>query len=305
MRFMASVNKLSLYVAIPIVILIYIAYFVYFNLGDDNASQQRIIDQHLENMDDQVLGGVVLGGSNAIYGVSASLLSEKTDLQFTNISLRSEGFNNYNYRAYVSGIFEDSYIQDAASIEVVIYSSIQYSRDSDRDNERSSYNIYGSSSHFQLIPARNLARFTLDNFISLYRGEGFALDGDQFYLIDDSGDLDHASVDCAYSGSGRSFENLGLSYSKIKVEEQASFLADTFSSALIYFVFPSEHFLDQQVMVEFFREVVDGVNVPESIIFLIDDTQLLQEHICDTEHHPNDEGRKMRTNFIIDNMVEQ
>ncbi|SFR55578.1 hypothetical protein [Thiomicrospira sp. ALE5] len=292
---MASVNKLSLYIGIPIIIVIYVAYLFYVNLGSDNASQQRIIDQHYENLINTTPQALVLGGSNAIFGLSAQMLSKETGLHFLNFSLRSEGFNNQNYREYISSLNS----LDADSVEVVVYSSIQFSRELDRDLVRSNFNIFGESADVQLIPNKTFSRFMIESVKSVIEHRKLVFDEPEFYMINNYGDLIHSSVNCDYSRAGRRFESLSVEFQVEKVKDQVEFLKLTFPKAQILFVFPAEHYLDQGAMIENFSLVISKLPSYQNVAFIVDKTELSASEICDTEHHPNEIGRLKRTASIL------
>ncbi len=67
--------------------------------------------------------GLVLGGSNALFGISSSQLTEKSNHVFINLSLYVEGGNAKNYLDYVANTTERL---DRKKIKWIIYSTIDF-----------------------------------------------------------------------------------------------------------------------------------------------------------------------------------
>ena len=67
--------------------------------------------------------GLILGGSNAFFGISATQISRKSNRFFINLSLYYEGGNAKNYLNYVSSTTEQI---DHKNIKWIIYSTIDF-----------------------------------------------------------------------------------------------------------------------------------------------------------------------------------
>jgi hypothetical protein len=272
-------------------ILIYIFYIIYINFISLDFSQKKIVLKHHEALNSKKPQGIVLGGSNAIFGISAKTLSQELNFPIINLSLRAEGFSNENYRNYIRTI-----IKSKNDIKLVIYSSMQYStyikQNSDKD-------IFYIPKYLKIIPESQFANFLFVNMRLLLTNQKLSFQDRENYIVNDYGDIIHDSVDCGYSGSGKLFKMLDFDTVVKNVNDQVSFLKQEFPLADIYFVFPSEFLHNHKDMKSFFERVSRSIELPKSVHLIIDLTQLSMDHICDIEHHPNILGRDLRTKYLL------
>jgi hypothetical protein len=94
---------------------------------------------------------LIIGGSNALFGISAQMLSKKSNKIFYNLSLFREGINHKNYINYLTLTTPDS---TRKKIRLVLYSTLSmYEKLSSKDlvNEKK-VSLLGQGELFQMIP---------------------------------------------------------------------------------------------------------------------------------------------------------
>ena len=122
MPFMVSVNRFIWRFGIPALLLAYAGYLVWGYTQQTDGGRTAIIRQHLSNLQamDHV-DGLVLGGSNAVFSLSAAQLDELSGMTWYNASLMNEGYTDSNYRRFVTRVAETV---DPNAIKLVVYSTV-------------------------------------------------------------------------------------------------------------------------------------------------------------------------------------
>jgi len=94
---------------------------------------------------------LIIGGSNALFGISAQMLSKKSNKIFYNLSLFGEGNNHKNYINYLKLTTPDS---TRKKIRLVIYSTLSTYEDLNSNDlvDEKKVSLLGQSEHFKLIP---------------------------------------------------------------------------------------------------------------------------------------------------------
>lgn len=97
--------------------------FVY-NVNGANKTNHVIIEKRRDCLKNKSqIEGLVLGGSNSFFGISASQLTKKSDHLFINLSLYKEGGNAENYLNYVAHTKEHI---DHNKIKWIIFSTMSF-----------------------------------------------------------------------------------------------------------------------------------------------------------------------------------
>jgi hypothetical protein len=114
---MVNANRFINMGAIPLVI---VAYAVFLWM-DHNLNDDPDIKVHMQNIENiGRVDGLVFGGSNAVYSLSAESLSYFTGVKWYNASLRGE---LYNIKRYKNFIKDFSARIDRMKVGYVVYSS--------------------------------------------------------------------------------------------------------------------------------------------------------------------------------------
>ena len=89
---------------LPLLVPLYFLYVIYDRtIIDDNLLNYSIIDQHENNLNESRnnIDTLIVGGSNAFYGLSAEQMTKEIDMNVYNLSLAYEGYSLNNYVYYL------------------------------------------------------------------------------------------------------------------------------------------------------------------------------------------------------------
>ena len=98
MLFTDNANRIIFWVVIPIIILFYCAFRIieWKNLDDGNRAE--IAKTHYQNVKrNYKINCPIIGGSNAVFSLSAQQMSVHEDLNCYNMSLLNEGYSDSAY----------------------------------------------------------------------------------------------------------------------------------------------------------------------------------------------------------------
>ena len=120
MLYMGSVNRLIFWVLIPLLLISYPAFRVLEWRMLDDGRRSLIAEHHAVNLGNRNdINCLILGGSNAVFSLSAEQMSTESGLKCYNLSLLNEGYSD---RAYFD--FINSMPIDRMKITSVFYSSL-------------------------------------------------------------------------------------------------------------------------------------------------------------------------------------
>lgn len=158
MLYMGNVNKILWYMVMPLVALLYFIFLIlsdHYYLKLNNRGHQVMIDNKMQLVGaNQSVDAVILGGSNALFGLSAGSLEELTDLAWVNMAIPHEGFSSQNYFNFISDSLSN---KTRLGVSFVIYSSASSIR-SNKLNFTSTMDVYGKKK-VTLTPQRSLASY--------------------------------------------------------------------------------------------------------------------------------------------------
>lgn len=126
--------------------------------------QSKNIELEVQNINNFItknkkIDAIILGGSNAVQGLSAEQLSEITTKKFYNLSLDYEGGNNFDY--YNSIVKKTTNI-DRKKVRLVLYSTLRYFEDD--------VNVFQK---FHLKSTLNLNLLPNNSLITTIKSRGF------------------------------------------------------------------------------------------------------------------------------------
>lgn len=133
MRFTASVNKLIWYFVVPFLLIFYL----FFLFWSDHSYTNKPVYESVKNKQQIIKSlegyeGVILGGSNIWWGLSAKSLTTLTNITWVNLATPAESYSDVNYANFISDTLSYSNRKD---ISFVIYSSSNFT-DANRYNKR-------------------------------------------------------------------------------------------------------------------------------------------------------------------------
>ena len=124
MQHMGNVKKF-IYTYIPIVFLICYLMYMFLINSKFESSEELIINNNKKNIElflikNKRIDAIIIGGSNAVYGISAEDLSKYTNKYFYNLSFIREMIHHANYMKYLKLTTADSIRK---KVRLVVYSS--------------------------------------------------------------------------------------------------------------------------------------------------------------------------------------
>ena len=105
MLYMGNVNRAIFWFVIPFILMLYIAFRVLEWQFYDDGGRQLIAEQHAINLsvrDD--IDCLILGGSNAVFSLSAEQISNQSSLTCYNLSLLNEGYSDDAYFNFIRNL---------------------------------------------------------------------------------------------------------------------------------------------------------------------------------------------------------
>ncbi len=301
---MASVNRLILLIGFPAVFLAYFAFlgWEHWMLERARANKAQIIADHYANV--EVVGpidGLILGGSNAYFSLSAELIGEKLGTQWYNAALINEGYSDHNYEAFIRQLGQRL---DFDRITQVVYSNYQpYDAGGVERRLKAKEDLAGSTG-LHLKPLSNALSYAEAVF------GGYPIPGGKIYPAPTQwGDFQFGDYPCIFTpnASGRQREDVAVAADYLV--GLAGFLSDLFPNAQIFVVLPStlsgavgasvddgtDQFETdlQHAFVTALQE-----NRPQSaqrVSLIVQPPYPSMDHVCDASHHANAVGRDWRS----------
>src|SRR5262245_10216120 len=284
---MVSANRFIQMGAIPLVILAY-AVFLWI---DRNQNRDPYVKFHMQNIKN--IGGVdglVFGGSNAIYGLSAESLSYFTGVKWYNASVFAELGNINQHKSFIKDL---SARIDRMKVRSVVYSSLMpyeigkiAAVESDKsEKEMEGPRIKPHNSILAYVKHRIMAR---DSYKAPQRNS--------------YGDLVFDDMECnIYHAEPHVRESIDIAVDFLV--EMTIFFTSVFPYASIQIVLPPEYSgdsFDDSIFEQRLREKFFGflrekslTNSRVKIIFQPPYPSITQ--VCDRPYHANGNGRLWRT----------
>ena len=230
---------------------------------------------------------LIVGGSNAMYGLSARQLTKQLNMRFQNLALEQEGRSHAAYSNYLQGLAQTSL--DPEKIRLVVYSSVSPLRKGNIEIYRNSNQDIFGQVPFSIKPRTDVRRLltqakTIWSTSEWLRPDGF-------------GDLDFKSEPCDLPLTDVGVETESLDVLLPFFQERVLFLKRLFPNAKIVVVVPSEFYADAQLPTQWKQELQQGMDdlKLENTELIIQPALPKAQWVCELRHHPNAEGRAWRT----------
>ena len=276
------------------VIVIYFSYLVFDHVNFDDHGVEDIIETRAQGIQDikNPIDGLIIGGSNALWGLSAKSLGDYTNTSFYNLTMHSNGVNYKNYFKYIEESISPG---DASEVKYIFWSTIHSINpppwnDFDRD-------IGGRLRPYKIIPNQSILQFIYRAFLQRDRIV-FSVDshnGDFIFddfkcTLSDPRYLNQSDIKRANSGS---YQLVALDSLSIQIKAYKNFISSYFPNAVTIFVVPStmhDVFKSNHESKDL-KNLINSHNMKLHIQEPIDDISFFCEH----DHHPNVLGREIRT----------
>ena len=154
MRYTASANNFLWYLFIPFLVIFYISFIFWSDRNYSNNPIQEVINKKQQAVNSLAsIDGIILGGSNAQFGISAISLNTLSNLTWMNLAIPAEGYSDINYFNFISNSL--SYVK-RLDVSFVVYSSATFLSKSPRKD--TSINLVGKKK-ISYKPQRALASY--------------------------------------------------------------------------------------------------------------------------------------------------
>ena len=272
----------------------YIAYRVLEWQVYEGGHLKLIAVQHAINLRDRDdIDCLILGGSNAVFSLSAEQISNQSNLTCYNLSLLNEGFSDEAYFDFIRNL-----PIERAQIKSIIYSSL-YPLSNEDFLLRLEYNqrqtgISGDN-NFQFT-GRSLASFLKD----FLQGKPL-IHNWQYPMPTTSGDFNFDEYGCQQDEILDTFIPVTIDEDfKQWIRDNLMIVSTLFANANLTFVLPST--LRNQVSEDAFPKFSDTL---ESEVVSTSSNYIAQSSfsdvsvLCDRVHHANAVGREIRTSELL------
>ena len=295
MLYMGNVNRVIFWLFLPSLLIFYIVFRVVEWQNYDDGGRQLIAEQHALNLSDRDdIDCLILGGSNAVFSLSAEQISNQSNLTCYNLSLLNEGYSDEAYFDFIRNL-----PIEGMQIKTILYSSV-YPLTSEHFLERLERNqrqigIMGENSF--TFTGRSLASLLK----SLVQGKP-PFESVQYPIPTPSGDFNFDDYDgCQQDKINDKWIPVTIDEDfKRWLSENLLTISTLFPNAGISFVVPST--LRSQVSEDDFAVFSDALEfevVSNSVNYILQSSFSDVSVLCDGTHHANALGREIRTSELL------
>lgn len=289
MRYTGSVNFILWYLLIPLLILFYVCFLFWSDQNYSNNSIKELVSRKVEVTNNHSsIDGVIIGGSNAMFGVSASSLEKFTKLKWINLGIPGEGFSDINYLDFISKTIDP---ERRNNISYVIYSSSTFFKENLRSELQ--LDLYGKKK-ISYKPQRSLASYIKSSLGFNQKRE--------FFLSNTYGDLDFSGYDCEIVPTIEINKQHFLQKEDLEIwlPMQLSRIVNLFPNAEIIITVPNGFYKNNNKRNKILKEINKILSSYESIYgrYIHIESQKpypSSDLMCVDYWHPNEKGREWRT----------
>ncbi len=304
---MANVKNFAYPASVIVLLLLYGLFLVWENRNySDGQRRLQIVNQHLNRLQElKQVDGLIIGGSNSYYGLSADILSNSLGEKWYNASLMNGGYSNQNMLTFIENV-RNSIASEA--VKTVIYSSVYVYQKGSIHKRNYAVNGVDGRSPVSIKPQRSAASH-LKQWI---RSEKY--DPDYPPLADERGDMIFTEKACPAQLNEDEYAKEDPSIVADFLRENLNALNTAFPNAKLLFVFPSVyegqimHLQRDQAYKHAVAQAVErqlksskhGRSFKYELIFQPKFPG--RAYVCDYPHHASLTGRKWRTNNLLTQM---
>ena len=294
---MVSANRFINIVAIP---LITVAYAVFLWIDHNHNGHIADIKHHIQAIQNSdSVDGLVFGGSNAFYSLSAESLGYYTGMKWYNASMKEEMQRSNRYENFIQDL---STRIDRMKVKYVVYSSIvPYTM-----GELARYKVRKVMGD-GIKPYRSILYYIRNGVNSTYPGNSKVRNG--------FGDIVFDRIRCVDVTAENHFDLIPrreeIDSSVDFLVDKAIYLASIFPNASILIVLPSGYYgglifddsmFDQALRTKFYS-VLSGKHFQNSMVKLVVQPPYASiTQVCNSQWHANKDGRAWRTQNLIEFM---
>ena len=290
MLYMGNVNRFIFWVLIPLTLLSYIVFRIFdWNHHDDNGLFE-IAQQHSVNLSNHTdFNCLILGGSNAVFSLSAKQMSSDDNLNCYNLSLLNEGYSDEAYFEFINSMpinrMEIAYVFYSTVYPLAANSfatRLKHNEDNTGIDGDSNSKLLGVS-----LAARLKNLLQEKSFFRFRRYPNPTASGDfNFELFERCSSASFNAQ--ALTNEGDALKNwMNANLLRIK---------SLFQNAQVYFVLPST--LRSNVNNDDFATLSNFLQAElakQSVTYIEQSPFPSRDVLCDANHHANELGREIRT----------
>lgn len=294
MLYTGNANKFIWYAAIPLIFIGYTSFHFWSYTFDNQHTSNASANHKAQLIKLKALDGLILGGSNSLSGLSATMMSDALDKQWYNLSLGAEGGSDERYWEFIEASAPEEIREKVKSI---VYSSA--TGFNDRIKQRTYY------------LSRPLLAYLLSNKSIVSHIKTYLIPDENLSLnkLSKLGDKEFSPTECQSEiltilRNSRNIDGTELS---TWVLSQLKVLKGLFPNAVIFFVIPSEFYsnIDLKRSIENAAAINAAISTFRSnndiIITLVNQPSYLSiDMLCNDGLHANPSGRVWRTNNLLD-----
>lgn len=306
MRYTASANNFLWYLFIPFLVIFYISFILWSDRNYLNSPLQETINKKRQAVNSLAsLDGVILGGSNAQFGISAKSLSTLSNLTWSNLAIPAEGYSDINYANFISNTLSDVKRLD---VSFVIYSSASWVSKGPRKD--TSKNLVGKTK-ISYKPQRALASYMKS---ALGYNKNHTLHAG-FPIANEYGDFDFSDYDCSIVTAWNRRNYLNEVDVRIWTLEQLTRISELFPNAKIIITVPNgfnkskkETSYDARSNLLKVLKVVllkHERSGKRSVYLISQKPYPSSDLMCRNYWHSNEDGREWRTNELYELIKDQ
>lgn len=301
MRYTASANNFLWYFFLPFLVMFYINFIFWADHNYSKNSIQELISKKQQATNSfSSVDGIILGGSNAQFGINAKSLSTLTNLTWVNLAIPFEGFSDTNYANFISNSLNDAKRLD---VSFVLYSSATPVSETEYSaRKRTSTNLVGKK-RISYKPQRALASY-LKSALGYNKNREFPVANQ--YCDFDFSDFDCDTLSSTPLNSRNYLNEVDL---RIWIADQLTRILELFPNAKIIITIPNGFY--KNIKETNYNAIRNLKNVVEDI--LLKDQSIGKRSVylfsqkpypssdlmCNDYWHPNEYGREWRTNEIF------
>ena len=246
--------------------------------------QKYLISSYKKNifLSERPIKGIILGGSNGTFGLSAEMLSSSLNKKYLNLSISGEAYNESNFLEYITALIETKKLSD---LETIIYTSNKIYEPSIIYANK---NLYGRHSNIFLPSKSMLERLFQSlnkNFNNIYWPE-----------VNEYGDILSYSNLCKPRVSFIKAElntKLLINYYEVRFRN----IRELLPANKIYLLIPPV--LTDSEVDKFFLDDLSSKMDEFNVQLIVEPAIKKQRLFCDTAYHLTNLGRTIRTDNLI------
>jgi len=289
---MVSANRFINMFVLPLVIVAY-GVFLWIDHNAQNSYWYRETEVHMQNVKNiDRVDGLVFGGSNAVFSLSAESLSYFTGVKWYNASVRGELFDIKRHKNFIKAF---SARIDRTKVRYVVYSSFVPFQIGEIAALKSDNSEKGINHLWEIKPKESVLHYIKHGTMNPPRNNYGDL------VFDDR-------VKCKPGATTHVREDIDIAADFLA--DMAIFFTSVFPDASIQIVLPSDYYelsFDDSIFEQTLRKKFYGFlpkNLTNSMKIIFQPSYSSISQVCTPGGHANADGRLWRTRNLVKSMFD-